>query len=469
MKIMIKLILTLVFIGFNAFSARVAVTDSGTDFSHEWLNSRMLINEKEIAGNRVDDDRNGKVDDIYGWNFADNYGRVFFKEHVSSISEKIYTIIDLLARVQSGVQTAEDDAYWKDNVLSLNADQKKALVNELNYFGQYAHSTHVSGIIASVAPDSRIMSNRIFPDTPLAFVPMAGGGADAEPRKGVIDWAYRLLAMLSNGAFEKIAAYIGERQIDVANYSLGTSLQMIAKLSLNARGNKEPNAEQIAQETVRLYRQYEPIGKKWMKSASQTLFVIAAGNENSDNDKMPMFPANVDIENAISVGASLGVTKIASFSNYGQTSVDVFAPGVAIKSSVPSLDSKAVLAMSGTSMAAPYVAGVAARMKDINPRLSPSQMKQILMSTVDKKDWLKQKSVSGGVVNAARAYDASLKSKAMTVDAAIAISLQNVADQAEVNEPKRLFSATPKAHPQVYQQKRAIMHDMNEIAKQVVF
>lgn len=456
MKMITKLTLTLIFIGLNAFSARVAVTDSGTDFSHEWLNSRMLINTKEIAGNRVDDDRNGKVDDVYGWNFADNYGRVFFKEHVSSVDPKVYKIIDVLARVQSGTQTPEDDTYWKETVLSMNTDQKKALVTELNFFGQYAHSTHVSGIIASVAPDSKLISNRVFPDAPLAFVPMAGEAK--ESRKGMIDWAYRLLAMLSNGAFEKVADYIAERQIDVANYSLGTSLQMIATVSLNARGNKTPTKEQIAAETVRLYKQYEPIGQKWMKAASNTLFVVAAGNEGSNNDVMPMFPANVAIENNISVGASLGVNSIATFSNYGIKSVDVFAPGVAIKSSVPSEDNKSVLAMSGTSMAAPYVAGVAARIKDINPKLTPAQMKQILMGTVDKKDWLKTKAVTSGVVNPERAYDASARSQEMSVEDAITASLQNVADQKEATGPKRLFqSSTP------------VTRDMQQMAKEIIF
>ncbi len=456
MKMITKLTLTLIFIGLNAFSARVAVTDSGTDFSHEWLNNRMLINTKEIAGNRVDDDRNGKVDDVYGWNFADNYGRVFFKEHVSSVDPKVYKIIDVLARVQSGTQTPEDDTYWKETVLSMNTDQKKALVTELNFFGQYAHSTHVSGIIASVAPDSKLISNRVFPDAPLAFVPMAGEAK--ESRKGMIDWAYRLLAMLSNGAFEKVADYIAERQIDVANYSLGTSLQMIATVSLNARGNKTPTKEQIAAETVRLYKQYEPIGQKWMKAASNTLFVVAAGNEGSNNDVMPMFPANVAIENNISVGASLGVNSIATFSNYGIKSVDVFAPGVAIKSSVPSEDNKSVLAMSGTSMAAPYVAGVAARIKDINPKLTPAQMKQILMGTVDKKDWLKTKAVTSGVVNPERAYDASARSQEMSVEDAITASLQNVADQKEATGPKRLFqSSTP------------VTRDMQQMAKEIIF
>lgn len=451
-----KLTLILLFIGINVLAARVAVTDSGTDFSHEWLAGRALINTSEVAGNRVDDDRNGKVDDIVGWNFADNYGKVFFKEHAASINPLIFTVMEILSRIQTGTQTAADEKFWKENIADLAADKKQKFVAELNAYGQYSHSTHVSGIIASVAPDSKMMSNRVFPDTPLNFV-NPFGRSSTKPSKGLIDWAYRLLAILTNSTFEKAAKYIAERQIDVANYSMGVSIQMVANLSLAARGIKKPTPEQIAQETARLYKQFEAVGKKWLQGASNTLFVIASGNDAADNDKLPTFPGNIEAENSISVGASLGVISLAKFSNFGAVTVDVVAPGVAIKSAVPSVDNKAVLPMSGTSMAAPYVAGVAARMKDINPLLGPAQMKQILMGTVDKKDWLKNKVASEGVVNAERAYTASEKSKTTTLALAIESSLQSVPDQVEVAVPKRIFKVN------------SVTMEMNEFAKQVIF
>lgn len=490
MKLSNKLTLSLLLIGLNAFSARVAVTDSGTDFTHDWLAGRALINSKEMIGNRVDDDRNGKVDDINGWNFADNYGKVFFKDHVADVSEKVYKIMEVLSRIQAGNPSPEDEKFLKDHVMSLPAAEKQKLISELNFFGQYAHGTHVSGIVASVAPDAKIMSNRVFPDTPLSFINPLD---NTKQRKGILDMAYRLLAVLTNGTFEKAAAYIGEQQIDVANYSMGVQLSAIAGMSLSLRKVIPPTAAEIAAEAtkrcpkgndeaaykkcvaqvneelmapynqklnaevVRMYAQYEPQGKKWLATAPKTLFVIAAGNDGSDNDKRPTFPANIQVDNSITVAASNGVMALANFSNYGITSVHVAAPGVAIKSSVPSLNNQMVLPMSGTSMAAPYVAGVAAKMKDMNPELTPVQMKEILMGTVDKKDWLKTKVISGGVVNAERAYLASEKAKSMTLEAAIAASTQDIADQTELSAPKRIFKMN------------SMTQEMRSLANEVVF
>ncbi len=475
MKLYTTLTLGLMFIGLNAFSARVAVTDSGTDFAHDWLVGRALINTNEVVGNRVDDDHNGKVDDIVGWNFADNYGKVFFKEHVSEVSPQVYIIMDILSRKELGTTTAADNKYWKENITDLKKEEKQKLVNSINAFGQYAHSTHVSGIIASVSPNSKIMSNRVFPDTPLAsFNPFAS--------PGISSLFYKVIATITNGSFEAAAKYIAERRIDVANYSLGVPLQTIAKLLLGLKGVKEPPAPQIkpgekeppkptpeqieaarvyaeavAKEAATAYAQYEPLGKKWLQSAPQTFFVIAAGNDGADNDSLPSFPGNIEVDNSITIAASENVSSLAKFSNFGIKSVDLAAPGVAIKSSVPSMDNKAVLPFSGTSMAAPYVTGVAANMKDINPQLTPAQLKLILMGTVDKKSWLATKVVSGGVVNPDRAYDACARSKSMTIESAIAAAVTSVADQIEPEKPKKISRVTETSI------------DMNDFSKQLVF
>lgn len=427
-------------------AARVAVTDSGTDFSHEWLKSRPLVNTKEVAGNRVDDDRNGKVDDIVGWNFAEDYGKVFYPEHLTSVSDDLFQYFEVIARKQSGVQTAEDEHFWQTHVTDLPVDKKQALLGRLNFYGQYAHSTHVSGIVASLAPKAMIMSNRVFPDSQPEESQKADQAAEVlglgfgSKKVGLADLFYKLVSAINNGSFEKVGLYLNEQKVDVANYSLGVSLQTLAKLTLSVRGIKNPTAQQLSAETTRAAAQFEPAGQKWMKSSPGTLFVVAAGNDGTNNDLLPVFPANVHAANSIIVAASQGYEKLATFSNYGQ-SVDIAAPGVAIKSSVPALNHKQILPMSGTSMAAPFITGVAAKAKDLNPRLTAADLKNILMSTVDKKEWLKGKVLSAGVVNPERVYTAATMSNTMPVADAIRSAIQTVKDV----EVKAVFGENKEA------------------------
>ncbi len=420
-------------------ATRVGVTDSGTDFSHVWLQGHALINEKEIAGNLVDDDHNGKVDDIMGWNFVEDYGKIFFPEHLQSVDPSTFNFFEVIARKQAGTSTKEDVAFWDQHVTKLSKDQKVSLMAKLNFYGEYAHSTHVSGIIASLSPLSKIESNRVFPDTPPEQDDSTGATAftfsTGSTKTSFVNMIYKILAVVNNGSFVKVAAYLNELHIDVANYSLGVGLANVAKVSLGVQGNKNPTPEQIATETRRIGLQFNSQGEAWMKSSPGTLFCVAAGNDGTDNDILPAFPSNVRVENQISVAASQDWDSLASFSNYGKTMVDIAAPGVAILSSVPSLDHKLLLHMSGTSMATPYIVGIAASLKEINPALKPAELKALLMGTVDHKDWLVGKVVSEGVVNPARAQAAAALSKSMSIDAAVARARSGVPDHA-VSAPK---------------------------------
>lgn len=449
MKKISVLVLSLL-ISIGAQASKVAVVDSGTDFSHEWLQNRVWVNSKEVDGNLVDDDRNGKVDDVVGWDFAGNYGQIFFPEHLYSLdTNRLFKLFDVIGRIQGETDTAADRKYLDENVRNLPKEQKEALIAQLNFYGQYAHSTHVSGIVALMAPQAKIMSGRVFPDAPLANVNIQ------QDKMGPVDYIYKLLAMVSSQMFHQVGSYLQERGAQVANYSLGVPLSMIAKLSLTARGNKNPTPEQISQETHRMANQYIPEGEKWMASSPKTLFVIAAGNDGQDNNVFPTFPANVRATNSITVAATIGNAKLASFSNYGQTTVDIAAPGTAILSSVPSLDHKAVVPMSGTSMAAPYITGVAAHILDVNPALNAQQVKAILMGTVDHKDWLVKKVVSEGVVNPTRAYKAAELMKSMPIMEALAQAKALVVDQPVADVPARPMSALNK--------------DLRDLANSIVF
>ena len=104
---------------------------------------------------------------------------------------------------------------------------------------------------------------------------------------------------------------------------------------------------------------------------------------------------------------------------------------VGILSSAPGPTTDFEIEMTGTSMAAPMVAGVASAVKDANPSLNPVEIKRILMETVDLKDWLTERVVSGGVLNGTRAVEAASLSVTRALDIAIAESLVSISDQVE--------------------------------------
>ncbi|HST52587.1 MAG TPA: S8 family serine peptidase [Pyrinomonadaceae bacterium] len=136
---------------------------------------------------------------------------------------------------------------------------------------------------------------------------------------------------------------------------------------------------------------------------SDILFVAAAGNDSEDADRTPHFPANYQLPNVISVAALDRRDQLASFSNYGAKNVHVAAPGKEILSTWLGGQYQE---HSGTSMATPFVAGVAALVLSAEPNLSVKELRERIFSTVDKLDTLEGKVSTGGRVNAARAVGA---------------------------------------------------------------
>lgn len=126
------------------------------------------------------------------------------------------------------------------------------------------------------------------------------------------------------------------------------------------------------------------------------IFIAAAGNESSDNDKTENFPSGYDCDNIISVVSTDNNDLLSTFSNYGATTCHLAAPGTRIYSC--SLGTGYEY-LSGTSMATPHVAGAAALLLSRNPSMTPEMVKEALMSTVDKLDSLAGKCVTEGRMN----------------------------------------------------------------------
>ena len=130
------------------------------------------------------------------------------------------------------------------------------------------------------------------------------------------------------------------------------------------------------------------------------LFVAAAGNNGTSNDRSPHYPSNYDLPNVISVAATDRFDNLTSFSNFGIKTVHIAAPGRDIASTWLNDDYREA---SGTSMATPYVAGVAALILVNDPKLSVEKLREKILKSVDKLEVLKGKVESGGRINAAKA------------------------------------------------------------------
>lgn len=479
----------------------VAVLDSGVEVDHEDLKDVMWVNPGEIPGNGKDDDNNGYVDDIHGWNFlagpggnvnhetleltreyarlkkrfegtdpknlhgdaAEEYkywlkvkedfepqraqalsgmenatkqlkpiedafnvvekalaGKEFNAENVAAIdvagNEELKNSVDLIKKVMAnGLASRQDledakkeaaEFFYNQveyqlnpdcNVRKMVGDDPNDLTNRFYGTNEYEgpdafHGTHVAGIIAAnrnnnigikgVADNVRIMTVRCVPD---------GDERDK-------DVANAIYYAVDNGA-------------SVINMSFGKG--------------------------------YSP--QKWyvdqaMRYAAEhdVLLVHAAGNSAANNDKEGNFP-NDELQKPIKKGLfgkekristwmeigalnwKSGEKRVANFSNYGKKNVDLFSPGVQLQSTVP--DGKYGPA-SGTSMASPAAAGVAAMIRSYYPELSAVQVKHIMETSVVKQDGevikpgttekvqFTELCVSGGTVSATNAVALAEKTKA---------------------------------------------------------
>lgn len=129
-------------------------------------------------------------------------------------------------------------------------------------------------------------------------------------------------------------------------------------------------------------------------NSAGVLFIAAAGNDGTDNDLIPHYPSNIDAANVIAVASINNKGLLSSFSNYGSKTVHIAAPGEKILSAYPG---GGFAELSGTSMAAPFVTGIAAALLETNPQLTPAELKSLILSNASPIEDLKV--VSRGETN----------------------------------------------------------------------
>ena len=403
----------------NTAASTIAIIDSGTDMKHTDIAPKAWINSVEIPNNDRDEDRNGYQDDIHGWNFAESNNMVIDYKYLGLLNDDIRNFFNIQEKMMIGTAT-EEEIQWVRTIL-----QDETFIKRISKYGNFMHGTHVAGIAAKNAQDSKILAVKLIPTE--VKLPGQDKGVGLELfKKGIV-----LLATQQAVMMEEIGFYVDGHKADVANGSFGTGYPQakgIVGMLYKTLFRKEPTTELHHELAVLFLDTAVRENARLVEAAPNTLFVFAAGNDGLNNDKFPTSPTNIKADNVISVAATIGRSSIAPFSNYGVSMVDVAAPGVGIKSSVPGNN---YLKVSGTSQAAPFVANIAARVKDMNPSLSPKDIKTLIMKTVDFKAYLKEKVLTQGLVNPGRAIKAGELSRTMSIELAIENSRLTVQDMPE--------------------------------------
>jgi serine protease len=277
----------------------VAVIDSGVSYNHPDLKANMWHNPGEIPGNGIDDDHDGYVDDVVGYNFVANNG---------------------------------------------------------NPTDDNGHGTHVAGTIGAVGDNG---------------VGVAG-----------VDWHAKIMALKfldSSGS-----GYTSDA-VRALNFAVAHGAKVV-NASFGGGGYDQAMATALANARTK-----------------GVIVVTAAGNDGTNNDAEPVYPANYPGDNVVSVAAVDQSNRVASFSNYGRSTVDIAAPGVGIYSTLPN---GKYGTYSGTSMATPHVAGALALVWDTHPTWTYKQVIAAVLNTADRLSALSGKVASGLLdVGKAIAYD----------------------------------------------------------------
>lgn len=250
----------------------------------------------------------------------------------------------------------------KQYLSSLKQAEYKAAIEEIQLAGNYMHGTHVAGITLAGNPFARLVTARIeFGHT---LVPDPCPSREQAKRD-------------AEAMFEYVN-FFRKHKVRVVNMSWGGDAKSIeGELELCGVGKTPADREKLARELFDISRSSMT---KAFASAPEILFVTAAGNENGDSTFNEAIPAAIVLPNLLTVGAVDLAGDEASFTSYGPT-VKVHANGYQVESYLPG---GARVAESGTSMASPQIAGLAAKILAVNPKLKPTQIVDIIVTTADK-------------------------------------------------------------------------------------
>lgn len=458
----------------------VAVIDSGIDTTHEDLKPILWTNPKEIPGNGIDDDGNGYVDDVHGWNFLGGRDGRNVKEDSYEAARVYHAYKDKFENVKDpATLSPEDQELYKTWVRAKGDVNKGVDQNELFFIKKLYPSLKKgdSVIKADLKKDEYNGGDlkAYKPTQPDAVVTRNVILNICEGNNGNFDITNNQILEELEGDIRKADAvqsaprdyrgeivkdnendindrFYGNNDIMAGTPFHGTHVSgIIAGVRNNGKGidgiadnvrimmvRAVPDGDEHDKDIALAIRyavdngakiinmsfgKYYSPRKQWVDDAVKyaeskgVLLVAAAGNEAFLVDTLPHYPEPIllngqKVTNWITVGASGDPSNgglVANFSNYGKKEVDVFAPGVNIYSSIPGGNTYGNA--SGTSMASPVTAGVAAFLMEYFPTLTAQQIKTAIEKSAvpvtekgkipgtDKEVSLSELCKSGGLVN----------------------------------------------------------------------
>ena len=427
----------------------VAVIDSGIDIEHEDLKNVIWINRGEIPNNGIDDDKNGFIDDVHGWNFLGDivgenleftrivrrYDGKFNGKDVAEISE-----VDMETFVLYQKAKAEQNKNYDET--EANRDRYTQMLKQVtdanNQISKKLGKEDYTAeeLAAIIDPDDDEQKNIAVLTQMLSyggsipeFMVRLNGGIDYYDgrMKNHFNMDTDFRGVLNDNPYDITDTSYGNNDVDGPNPKKEDALHgtHVAGIIAAERGNgigmdgvaqnveimvvrAVPDGDEYDKDVALAIRYAVDNGAKvintsfgkgysqnpeWVWDAikyagkKDVLIVNAAGNDGVDLDITTSYPNDQNgtgaemSDNFITIGAlnyKYGEEMVATFSNYGATSVDLFSPGVKIWSTTP-LDTYEYL--QGTSMASPNVAGVAAMIRSYYPKLSAKQVKQVLMDS----------------------------------------------------------------------------------------
>lgn len=403
----------LLFVAPASFGATIAIIDTGFDLDHDYLKPKILRKETDE-----------EAIDFQGWDFFDNsHLKKPVIEDRSSIQEVLLYRTLRAKGHKEGLSLEEFEWYKKRN-----AD--KAFMEKVRLFKKHSHGTFVAGIALREGENISIFPIRglnipnpvvaVEDNTTEGHGPLKGKTPDEKFEEEIKNSLDRVAKK-----FTKICRYVSNKKIEVVNGSYGITFKNIMtkfRERYREMTGKEIDEPRLLNYTNNYFSELYRRGEKTMRRYPNILFVFSAGNSGLDNDQYHHYPSRIKVPNAITVGAMNG-DYLATFSNFGKTNVDIGAPGVAILSIVPKVYSQdgsdLYSPASGTSMAAPYISNLAAQILNTNPKLTPADIKRLILETGDVKIHLKEKMISGSIANNHHALKAALLSKDMALDQAI--------------------------------------------------